>query len=162
MHIEVRQAEYSERIIVRHMMELYQHDFSEFDGTDLDEHAQYGYYDLDCFWINPAYAAHVIKVDGKWAGFALVNDETYLPGSTRAMLEFFVLRKYRKHGVGRHAAQAILAMTPASWEIRVIAQNPAAATFWQTIAGPAVTTLDNDQWQGPVFTVDNVPRPDAA
>ena len=47
--------------------------------------------------------------------------------NTRAMLEFFVLRKYRKHGVGSHAASAILTMTPANWEIGVIPQNPAAA-----------------------------------
>jgi hypothetical protein len=53
MNIEVRLAHSTERLVVRHMMELYQHDFSEFDGTDLDEHGQYGYYDLDCFWINP-------------------------------------------------------------------------------------------------------------
>lgn len=155
MQIEVRAAEYGERLIVRHLMELYQYDFSEFDGTELDQYGQYGYYDLDCFWINPAYAAYVVKVDGHWAGFALVNDETYLPGNTRAMLEFFIVRKYRKHGVGRRAAMDIFAMTPASWEIRVIAQNPAAAAFWQSIAGPAVTLMDNEQWQGPVFSIDN-------
>ena len=34
MNIEVRLAHNSERLVVRHMMELYQHDFSEFDGTD--------------------------------------------------------------------------------------------------------------------------------
>lgn len=161
MDIEVRRAEYSERLIVRHMMELYQHDFSEFDGTDLDEHGQYGYYDLDCFWINPAFAAYVVKVDGKWAGFALANDETYLPGNTLAIAEFFIVRKYRRHGVGRHLARAILNGMPARWEIRVIAQNPAAASFWQSLIGAAwperhrVTSLDSEQWQGPVFSVDN-------
>jgi hypothetical protein len=34
---------------------LAQIDFSELDGTELDEHGQYGYHDLDCFWVNPAW-----------------------------------------------------------------------------------------------------------
>lgn len=49
MKIEIRRAEFTERQIVRNLMELYQHDFSELDGTDMDEHGQYGYYDLDSF-----------------------------------------------------------------------------------------------------------------
>lgn len=160
MDIEVRRAENSERLIVRHMMELYQHDFSELDGTDLDEHGQYGYYDLDSFWIDPAYAAHVIKVDGKWAGFALVNDEVHVPGNTRAMLEFFIVRKYRRHGVGSHAARRILGMAPACWEIRVIHENTAAAAFWRTLLATcwpdrhACANLDDSRWHGPVFSVD--------
>ena len=108
MNIEVILAGHAERLIVRNLMELYQHDFSELDGTDLDEHGQYGYPDLDCFWNHPGHAAHVIKVDGKWAGFALTNQEVYMPGSTHAIVEFFVVRKYRRLGVGQHAAQAIM------------------------------------------------------
>lgn len=34
--IEIRLARLGERLIVRNLMELYQHDFSEIDGTDLD------------------------------------------------------------------------------------------------------------------------------
>lgn len=51
--IEVRPAKITERQIVRNLLELYQHDFSEFDGMELNEHGQYDYFDLDCFWINP-------------------------------------------------------------------------------------------------------------
>lgn len=141
------------------MMELYQHDFSELDGTDLDEHGQYGYYDLDCFWVNDGYAAYVIKVDDKWAGFVLTNDEVHIPGNTHAIVEFFVVRKYRRQGVGAHAARAILGM-PACWEIRVIERNLAARRFWQALLTAAwpdrqrMAMLDGEQWQGPVFSVD--------
>lgn len=160
MNIEVRRAGAADRLVVRNMMELYQHDFSELDGTDLDEHGQYGYYDLDCFWINETYAAYVIKVDGKWAGFALTNDEVYVAGNTRAIVEFFIVRKYRRHGVGAHAARAILQMVPARWEIRVIVENDGARRFWQSLLTSAwpdrhrLSNRDDAQWRGPVFSVD--------
>lgn len=48
MNIEVTLAGNAECLIVRNLMELYQHDFSELDGTDLDENGRYGYHDLDC------------------------------------------------------------------------------------------------------------------
>ena len=157
--IEVRLAHTAERLVVRHMMELYQHDFSEFDGTDLDEHGQYGYYDLDCFWINPTFSAFVIKVDEKWAGFVLVNDEVIDPDNSATIVEFFVLRKYRRHGVGRHAAQAILGAHPGRWEIKVIKENPAAFIFWEKVIKSTwpgqehAVMADDEQWRGPVFTV---------
>lgn len=166
MNIEVRLALASERLVVRHMMELYQHDFAEFDGTDLDEHGQYGYYDLDCFWITANFAAYVIKVDGKWAGFALINDEVLNPENSSTIVEFFVVRKYRRHGVGRHAAKAILSMTPGRWEIKVIKENPVACAFWQRLlqenwpGQEQAVMMDDEHWQGPVFTLNN-PSPES-
>jgi len=165
MNIEVTLAGHAERLIVRNLMELYQHDFSELDGTDLDEHGQYGYPDLDCFWNHAGHAAHVIKVDGKWAGFALTNQEVYLPGSTHAIVEFFVVRKYRRLGVGQHAAQAIIRQLPARWEMHVIAENEAARRFWQKLAcahwpdKQRMDVFDNEQWRGLVFSVDTLTSP---
>ena len=141
-------------------MELYQHDFSELDGTDLDEYGQYGYYDLDCFWINPAWCAYVIKVDDKWAGFALTNDDVQVAGNSRAIVEFFVVRKFRKQGVGRAAALALMTKSPAKWEIRVMQENIAAHDFWERLvtttwhAAHRKSVVENDEWHGPIFSVD--------
>jgi len=115
---------------------------------------------MDCFWINPTWSAYVITVDGKWAGFALTNDDVITHGNTRAIFEFFVVRKYRRRGVGRHAAQTIMEMSPANWEIRVLEKNEAARRFWAALLDevwPAthhMATLNNEHWQGPVFSVD--------
>ena len=141
-------------------MELYQHDFAEIDGADLDEYGQYGYYDLDCFWINPAWSAYVMKVNDKWAGFALTNDEVQVAGNTRAIVEFFVVRKYRQQGVGRAAAFTLMTMAPAKWEIRIMEENIAAHDFWESVvtsAWPAShrkSVVGGDGWHGPIFSVD--------
>jgi predicted acetyltransferase len=158
--IETRLAALGERLVVKNLMELYQHDFSEIDGTDLGEDGRYGYYDLDYFWIHPNWSAYVIVVEGKWAGFALINNEVHIQGNTLAIVEFFVVRKYRRQGVGKLAAKAIMDANPGSWEIRVLEQNLDARRFWTGLldklwpAKYSEALLNDERWHGPVFSVD--------
>lgn len=158
--IEIRLAELSERQVVRNLMELYQHDFSELDGTELDEHGRYGYEGLDLFWEHPAWSAFVMKVDQHWAGFVLTNDEVLIKGNMRAIAEFFVVRKYRGQGLATKAAEKIMTMHPAQWEVCVIEENPAARNFWETLIdkkwpGKCQSEfVDNEHWCGPIFSVD--------
>jgi predicted acetyltransferase len=48
------------------------------------------------------------------------------------MAEFFVMRKYRRMGIGRRAAIEVLGRFPGSWQVRQQLSNPAATTFWRT------------------------------
>ncbi|WKZ38240.1 MAG: GNAT family N-acetyltransferase [Anaerolineales bacterium] len=107
MKIELRTPTRSDRSLIRRMLELYLYDFSEYDGSDLDNHASFGYGDLDYFWFEPTHAAFLITVDEKLAGFVLVDNEVMLAGSERSISEFFVMRKYRRHGVGKHSASEV-------------------------------------------------------
>ena len=47
--------------------------------------------------------------------------------------EFFVMRKYRRHNVGRHAALLLWAMLPGRWTVRVSEGNAGALQFWRRI-----------------------------
>jgi len=47
------------------------------------------------------------------------------------MAEFFVLRRYRRLGVGLKAAHLVWSRLPGKWEIRVITQNQNAVRFWE-------------------------------
>ena len=46
------------------------------------------------------------------------------------MAEFFVMRKYRRHGVGRQAALEIFRRFPGPWQVRQQRFNPEATAFW--------------------------------
>ncbi|MDX2007480.1 MAG: hypothetical protein SFU83_19760 [Meiothermus sp.] len=94
MTVELYKPSRMDRGLIRRMMELYLHDLSEFGGEDLDEHAVFGNGDLDYFWFEDTHAAFVLRVDGKLAGFVLVDGEVVLEDSQRSLTEFFVLRKY--------------------------------------------------------------------
>ena len=65
-------------------------------------------------------------MDGAWAGLALV-----FTGEPHDIAEFFVMRKYRRHGVGTHAATRIFEQYPGRWTVREQVVNRAAAAFWR-------------------------------
>ena len=58
------------------MLELYQHDLSDIWDQDLDSHGEYGYA-LDRYWDTEGFYPFVVIVNGKYAGFALVNQAVF-------------------------------------------------------------------------------------
>ncbi len=80
MNIEVTPATVNESPILRHMMELYQYDFSEFDNADLGPLGLYDYPCLDHYWIEPERAPFIVRMDSNPAGFVLVARYNYLGG----------------------------------------------------------------------------------
>ncbi len=142
-------------------MELYLYDFSEFDGADLDEEACYGYPYLDRYWSEPGRSPFLIRVDGILAGFVLVFEHTFLDTPGHMIAEFFILRKYRRLGVGRAAAFAAFDRFPGHWEISQISENVPAQFFWRKIIAEYTRGafreiyLDDETWRGPVQTFEN-------
>jgi predicted acetyltransferase len=160
-NFELRKASWSDRVVVDRMLEFYLYDYSEFDGFDLDEHGCYRFDDIDFYWLEPAREVLVVQVDGKWAGFALISDNVLGEGSERTINDFFIMRKYRRTGLGRRVAQAVFERTPSNWEVCVHQANIPAAAFWREVIADYTggrfgeVQLDNDTWQGPLFTFDN-------
>lgn len=148
MDVEVIEAALADKPVLRNLLELYQHDFSAFDDIDVGADGLYNYRYLDNYWTETDRHPLLLRVDGKWAGFALVRS-----GTPHDMAEFFVMRKYRRRGVGTVLARGVFARFPGVWQVRQMASNPAATAFW-TRAIPvdfAQETLDH----GPVqrFTI---------
>jgi predicted acetyltransferase len=126
MKVSVIGAGAADRPVLRRLLELYQHDFSEFDGRDVNHHGEYGYRYLDHYWTEPNRRPYLFRVNDAWAGFALVRT-----GDPHDMAEFFVMRKYRRAGVGRKAAQTVLRGFPGRWIVRQELANSAATAFWR-------------------------------
>jgi predicted acetyltransferase len=124
--VEVVAATVRDRPVVRRLLELYSHDFSELDQRDVDPHGEYGYPYLDNYWTEPDRHPFLLRVAGAWAGFALVRS-----GETNDIAEFFVMRKYRFGGVGRDAARTLFERFPGSWTVRQLVANEAATRFWR-------------------------------
>ena len=158
---ELRPGTFSDRVVVDRLMELYLYDYSEFDGFDVDEHGMYRYDDLDYYWMEKSREILVFKVNGKWAGFAMISEEVVLDGAQRSLDNFFVMRKYRRQGVGALAARTSFERTPSAWEISVLPNNAPACAFWRRVVNDYTqgtsqeTVLDNDDWRGPVLSFDN-------
>lgn len=141
MTVEVVDAEEVDRPVLARLMELYRYDFSEFDGAEVGPHGEYGYRYLDHYWTDENRRPFLFKVNGVWAGFALVR-----VGEPSDMAEFFVLRKYRRAGVGGAAAAEVLRRFPGSWTVRQQLTNPEATAFWRAaIPYPVTERRTEDQ-----------------
>ena len=126
MNVEVIGAELRDKPVLRQLLQLYQYDFSEFDNADTEDDGSYRYPYFDDYWIEPERHPLLFRVDGKWAGFAFVR-----AGSPHDMAEFFVMRKYRRSGVGTTLAREVFARFPGEWQVRQMTSNPTATAFWR-------------------------------
>jgi predicted acetyltransferase len=158
MNIELNPASVNERPILRQLMELYQYDFSEFDNADLTPLGIYDYPYLDHYWVEPERTPFLVRVDGNLAGFILVARYNYLTGQKDCWViaEFFIMRKYRRQGIGEYAARNIFRQFPGSWQVGQITENQPATSFWRKVIGRFSQddfqehNLDNENWHGPV------------
>lgn len=159
--VEVFPALVTDKPIVRQMIELYQYDLSELENTDLNEHGYFCYPYLDYYWVESDRYPFLVRVDRKLAGFALVNQYTYLQGSQYSVGEFFILRKYRQQGVGCHVAFYLFDLFRGRWEIHQLETNLIAQNFWRkTIAAYTgnnytETALEDANWKGIAQCFDN-------
>ena len=114
------------------LFELYAHDFSEFHDVEPGEDGRFGFNKLHLYWSDPKRNAFLIKCRGRLAGFALVKQGSEITEDDCVwdMAEFFVLRRYRRDGVGTEAARQIWNRYPGRWEVRVMEANKAAHAFW--------------------------------
>jgi predicted acetyltransferase len=128
----IRAAEPEDRLPLARMLELYQHDLSDVWDQDLDVHGEYGYA-LDRYWDTEGYHAFLATSDSKYAGFALVNQSVRVGVEGYWMDQFFVLKKYRRRGVGDLLARAAFAALPGRWEVGQMPLNSAAQAFWRKV-----------------------------
>ena len=163
MDVQLVPVTFEQKPVLRQLLELYAHDFSEYDDADVNEHGLYGYKYLDHYWTEPDRHPFFIVVDGRLAGLVLVNSYCYVvkEPDAKSIAEFFVMRKYRRNGVGRAAAIKAFAMFPGTWEVLQHGANAPSYRFWEKVIGEytegrydkgPVTTED---WEGQAITFDN-------
>ncbi|HXK50010.1 MAG TPA: GNAT family N-acetyltransferase [Clostridiales bacterium] len=135
MKIEIIPVKEEEKTILGHLLELYNYDFSEFEDSDVNALGLYGYSYLDCYWTDDRRYAYFIKVDGKLAGFVMVCDYCYVSKdkNTLFLSEFFVMRKYRRKGIGETAAKKVFLKHKGKWELTMHPENKGALRFWEKV-----------------------------
>jgi predicted acetyltransferase len=134
-NFEIRIASAAERPVLFRMLELYQHDLSDVWDQDIDEQGEYGY-PLDQYWSDPNQRPYVILVESKYAGLALVNGAVKVPGGRYWLEQYFIIKKYRRNGLGRAAATRLFDSLPGQWQVGQMPLNLPAQAFWRaTITG---------------------------
>jgi predicted acetyltransferase len=131
---ELRDAGPLDRLPLFRMLELYQHDLSDVWDQDLDLHGEYGYA-LDEYWSSVDSHAYVVLVDSRYAGFALVVPRPKVPGGEYWLEQYFIIKKYRKRGIGSAVATALFDSLPGIWQVGQMEKNIHAQRFWRRVIG---------------------------
>lgn len=147
---------------IANLFQLYVHDFTDFWDTRRVEIGEDGRFppfpELESYWRDPDRSAWLIRAGGNVAGFVLLNRHSH-SGETldHAVGEFFVARHYRREGVGRAAALAVIQDRPGLWELAVARRNTGALAFWRGVAAATATGPVEEQdhrterWDGPIL-----------
>lgn len=135
MNVEVRPVGETDQQVLSNLLQLYLHDFSEFDDGRISEDGLFQYPYLEQYRSEPDHHAFLILVDASLAGFALVKKGSDMAGDMQAMdiAEFFILRGWRRKGVGKNAFHAIAGRFPGSWLVRVQTRVLNALSFWRSV-----------------------------
>jgi predicted acetyltransferase len=115
------------------LLELYIHDMSPFFPVELGPDGRFGYKKLPLYWSEPELRqAFFIRYGSRLAGFALATRGS--PASDNPedldVAEFFILRSYRRLGIGCQAAAALWDALPGRWVVRVSKANQSGLSFW--------------------------------
>lgn len=135
MNIELQAVALDEREILSNLIEKYYYELSQYDNTDVNKLGLYGYEYLDYYWTTDGRWPYFIIVDGKLAGFVLVNNIPEVDDieTDFQIVEFFVMYKYRRLGVGRQAIFKLFDIHKGRWQFKVHPKNIASVYFWNKV-----------------------------
>ncbi len=139
------------------------YDFSEYGGIDVDSSGVFLPAGDDETDAEDPVATFLIRGDGHLAGFAVVTrHDSYLDeGRPYLMSQFFVLRKYRRRGVGEHVARTLFDQFPGRWEVATNPGREPAQTFWRhvirryTEGAYREAAQGCERWGGPIWAFES-------
>jgi predicted acetyltransferase len=155
MSLRVDEATIGEAATLRNLGELYVYDFSEITSTELNASGRFDHdFWHDC-WTGDR-TPYLFRVDDRLAGFAIVARGSRLADdpAVHDLAEFFVVRRYRRQGVGTGAAAALFERRRGRWEVRQRTGNAAARAFWHKAIGAYTNgrfdelVVADDRWHG--------------
>ena len=163
MGIELLTATRGDAVMLANLFQYYAYDMSEIVHVEVGADGRFVVGSLDVWWSEEWRHPFFIRVDGGVAGFALVQRRSRVSGDDQTwdVAEFFVMRKYRRHGVGSAAAIRAFDAHRGKWEVRELASNHAAIAFWRRVIGGYTKgnfgemVLDDERWHGPVQSFRN-------
>jgi predicted acetyltransferase len=163
MTIEIIEAGLDLKPVVLSLALYYIHDFTDFIGFRCPDSGLFRTSHWEKYWTELNRWAFLMKCDGEPGGFALVGPDGTQPDTKFDMGEFFIMRKFRRRGLGQQVAFNIFDRFRGRWEVGVVVQNKPALDFWRKVidryAGgnhqELFEPLRHGRWMCVVQTFDN-------
>lgn len=121
--------------ILENLMALYLHDLSEYaDDLKVNGVGKFVYEGLEFYFKTEELKPFFIYAQDEIAGFILLNSGRYVPMIIDySVHEFFILKSFRKKGIGSMAIKRIFDMYKGKYKIVQLAKNELAISFWRNL-----------------------------
>lgn len=158
MHLDLSPAAPSDAPTLANLFQFYVYDLAHLVNANLAADGRFTLPSIDPYWSDDWRHPFLIRVDGHLAGFALVNQRSRITGDTSTwdVAEFFVMRRFRRQGVGAAVAVRLFDKFRGGWEVRELRDNQPAIDFWRRVIADYTkgqfqeTAFDDERWRGPV------------
>ncbi|WP_245688558.1 GNAT family N-acetyltransferase [Vibrio sonorensis] len=145
MNVSLQPIGEHQRHILENLFPFYIYDMSEYMGWGPNGDGCYPYdnCNFDVYWQRDDHFPFFIYCNEQLAGFVLVrkypNDrERY------DIAQFFILRKFKRQGIGTEVLHQVLNRFRGKWQVRVLLENHGALNFWQkAISNVQIATSKN-------------------
>ena len=135
MQIELIPTDVEQLPLIRNLYQFYAYESSDWEQEDIEVDGRFYIHEphLQRYWQEPDWSAQLILVDGFIAGFLLI-ERSDLPGiEALEFADLFILKKYRRQGIGRALVQQVIVAGGGSWLVSFYEQDTLARQFWQCL-----------------------------
>lgn len=133
--IELLKTHPEQADLIRNLYQFYAFESSDWEQEDVEADGRFYIHEphLQRYWHSPGWGAYLVLVDGFIAGFVLI-EASEVPGiNALELADLFILKRYRRQGVGSAVARQFLADTGSAWLLRYHAEDRPAAGFCQAL-----------------------------
>src|SRR3954447_11431382 len=134
MDFELLSATPDYKNVITNLMQFYIYDFSPYVNYDVEADGLFKPYpNLEDYWKESDNKfPYIIKKDEKYVGFVLVR-RIHSIKDHFSIAEFFIMKKYRRQGIGKAVAIRIFDLHRGQWEVHQRENNKPAQEFWYKI-----------------------------
>jgi predicted acetyltransferase len=137
MHIELLPTTVDQLPLIANLYQFYAYESSDWEQEDVEVDGRFYIHapHLQRYWQEPDWSASLVLVDGFIAGFLLI-ERSELPGvEALEFADLFILKKYRRLGIGSALAEQVLVAGCGSWVVSFYEQDVLAQQFWHKVLG---------------------------
>ncbi|WP_394560648.1 GNAT family N-acetyltransferase [Aquipseudomonas alcaligenes] len=134
MQIELVPTTVDQLPLIANLYQFYAYESSDWEEEEIEADGRFYIHEphLARYWQDAGWSASLILADGFIAGFLLI-ERSELPGiDAREFADLFILKKYRRHGIGRALAEQVM-NDGSTWLVRFYAGDEPAAAFWRNV-----------------------------
>lgn len=121
--------------LIRNLYQFYAYETSDWEEEDVEADGRFYLHEehLARYWQEQDWSAQLVLVEGVIAGFVLVESSELIGIEALELADLFILKKYRRKGIGRAVLLHLLADPGNQWLVRFYQQDDVTQAFWQSV-----------------------------